>query len=416
MMRELKFLTRDKVAIIWLAIAFTLSIITISFGLREVELQKTQINELIALDKAEQEVVLAEQSDWGSVAYYTFHMTYEPPSDFAFAAMGQRDSLPWKHRIRMLALEGQIHESDAVNPDFARIGRFDFAFFLSLIAPLLVILLLYDLRSSEKSTGRLELLEASIGSGHKLWRDRTVLRIGLLAIVILIPVWMAGLMSGTTLLTLIKASALTALYLLFWTFISLLLAGVKHTGARNLTILTGIWLLSCAVLPAMSAEMSSRLVPLPAGGDIVLTQREAVNDAWDLPKNETMRPFIERHPNMSPYTQVDAAFEWKWYYAFQQVGDQKAEALSQAYTTGRIKRDVWAGRFSLVSPSSFVQRSLEQWANTDTRAALEYEASIRAFHADLRQYYYPRLFDGREYNQGDIQSRPTFHANYPNLK
>ena len=63
MMRELKFLARDKVAIIWLAIAFTLSIITIAFGLREVELQKMQINELITLDKVEQEVVLAEQSD-----------------------------------------------------------------------------------------------------------------------------------------------------------------------------------------------------------------------------------------------------------------------------------------------------------------------------------------------------------------
>jgi len=168
-MRELKFLSRDKAALLWMALAFFLSVAAVSLGLREVSSQKAQITELMVLDSVEQEVVLADQTDWGSLAYYTFHMTYDPPSDFAYAAMGQRDSLPWKHRIRMLALEGQIHESDAVNPDFALVGRFDFAFLLSLLAPLLVILLLYDLRSGEKSAGRLELLEASAGSGRKLW-------------------------------------------------------------------------------------------------------------------------------------------------------------------------------------------------------------------------------------------------------
>lgn len=416
MMRELKFLLRDKPALLWLALAFSLSIISVSLGVREVGLQKAQISELIELDKVEQEVVLAEQSDWGSVAYYTFHMTYDPPSDFAFVAMGQRDSLPWKHRIRMLALEGQIHESDAINPDFALVGRFDFAFLLSLIIPLFAILLLYDLRSGERSAGRLELLEASSGSGRRLWVERAFARIGGLAILILIPLWIGGVISGASIGVLFKASVLTLCYLGLWTVISLLFAGPNQTGARNLTLLSGIWLLICAVMPAMTSEISTRMVAVPAGGDIVLTQREAVNDAWDLPKEDTMVPFVERQPDMAAYTKLESSFEWKWYYAFQQVGDQTAESLSHAYTQGRKDRDQWAGRLSLISPAGFVQRTLERWAATDTQAALKYESDIRAFHADLRQYYYPRLFDGREYDQGDIQSRPTFHANYPNLK
>ena len=158
------------------------------------------------------------------------------------------------------------------------------------------------------------------------------------------------------------------------------------------------------------------MVAVPAGGDIVLTQREAVNDAWDLPKEDTMVPFVERQPDMAAYTKLESSFEWKWYYAFQQVGDQTAENLSHAYTQGRKDRDQWAGRLSIISPAGYVQRTLERWAATDTQAALKYESNIRTFHAELRQYYYPRLFDGREYDQGDIQSRPTFHANYPNLK
>lgn len=273
MMRELKFLLRDKPALLWLALAFALSIISVSLGVREVGLQKAQISELIELDKVEQEVVLAEQSDWGSVAYYTFHMTYDPPSDFAFVAMGQRDSLPWKHRIRMLALEGQIHESDAINPDFALVGRFDFAFLLSLIIPLFAILLLYDLRSGERSAGRLELLESSSGSGRRLWVERAFAQIGGLAILILIPLWIGGVISGASIGVLFKASVLTLCYLGLWTVISLLFAGPNQTGARNLTLLSGIWLLICAVMPAMTSEISTRMVAVPAGGDIVLTPK-----------------------------------------------------------------------------------------------------------------------------------------------
>jgi len=131
---------------------------------------------------------------------------------------------------------------------------------------------------------------------------------------------------------------------------------------------------------------------LPDGGDIVLTQREAVNDAWDLPKTDTMTPFLERHPDWTDYAQIETPFEWKWYYAFQQVGDQRAETLSQAYRSGRQQRDALIGKASFISPASLLQRQLEKLARTDMRSSLAYEQDGRDFHANLRAWYYPRLF------------------------
>ena len=58
----------------------------------------------------ERELVLISQNDWGGLAYASFHFVYNEPSAFAFAALGQREGEPWKHRIRALALEGQIYE------------------------------------------------------------------------------------------------------------------------------------------------------------------------------------------------------------------------------------------------------------------------------------------------------------------
>lgn len=411
MMRELKFMLRDRAVWVWLSLAFVFSVAAVSLGLNEVGQQRAEIAELEQLDQMEREAALSAQSDWGSAAYYTFHLTYDPPSDFAFAAMGQRDVNPWKHRIRMLALEGQIYETDANNPDFALIGRFDFAFIASLIGPLLVILLLFDLRSAEQVAGRLRLIEVSAGDAKKLWRTRAGLRIGALAVALCLPVMIGGVISGAGIMTLLFCVLAVCLYLSLWTILTLWLTPATQTGAYNLTIMLGVWLLLCAVFPATLTQAISRSVPLPDGGEIVLTQREAVNDAWDIPKEETYAAFLERHPEWVNFTGWDTAdgFEWKWYYAFQQVGDQTAEPLSKAYREGQARRDELAKWSSLISPATLLQRTIERLAGTDMRAAITYEQSVRDFHANLRAWHYPKMFKSDDFNADwAIGAVPTF--------
>ena len=87
--------------------------------------QQLEIQSLKQEAYADQRVTLAEQADAGGAAYYVQHLTYDPPSRLAFAALGTRPDLPWKHRIRMLALEGQIYEADTGNPELSRLGRLD---------------------------------------------------------------------------------------------------------------------------------------------------------------------------------------------------------------------------------------------------------------------------------------------------
>ena len=412
-MRELRFMLRDKAVWVWLALAFIFSLAAVTLGMNEISQQRAEIAELKKLDEIERSVVLGEQSDWGSAAYYTFHITYDPPSDFAFAAIGQRDVSPWKHRIRMLALEGQIYETDSNNPDFALIGRFDFAFVASLIAPLLVILLLFDMRSSEQAAGRLRLLEANAANVKKLWWSRAGLRVGALALALSIPVLIGGLNSGTPLLSLLICIGAVCLYLLFWMGLTRWFTPAKRTGAYNLTIMLGVWLMLCAVLPATLTQLINTSVPLSEGGEIILTQREAVNDAWDLPKAATYDPFMERHPEWDDYRAWDSeAFEWKWYYAFQQVGDQTAEPLSQAYQKGRKKRDELAKWSSLISPATLLQRHMEGLAETDMKAAMVYELRVRDFHEDLRHWYYPRLFKNEGFDAKKAEAQlPKFGGN-----
>ena len=174
--REATLLVRDRAVWVWWALVLLLAVAAVASGLHEVAQQRATLTRLMAADRADRESVQQRQKDWGSAAYYSFHLTADAPSDLAFAALGRRDDTAWKHRIRLLALEGQIHERDAGHPELALVGRFDLAFLVAFVLPLVLIVLLHDLRSGERVAGRHDLLVATAGDGTALWRWRALLR------------------------------------------------------------------------------------------------------------------------------------------------------------------------------------------------------------------------------------------------
>jgi ABC-2 type transport system permease protein len=407
-LRELRFLARDRGALLWIVLAFVLSAIATGFGIAEVREQRATITALLEEDAKDRADAIAKQEDWGGAAYAAFHLTYAPPSDFAFAAMGQRDTAPWLHRVRMLALEGQIHEADTRNADFGLIGRFDFAFLAAAVAPLLLILLLHDLRGSERVAGRHDLLVATAGKPSRLWFPRAGLRFAGLALALLLPFWIGAALEGAGAATVLAASALVIGALLVWWLIVEAVGRLHASPPVLLTVLVGIWLALALLVPAISRAGIEAATPVPDGAEILMLQREAVNDAWDIPKEATMTPFLARHPEWKSLAEVKRPFEWKWYYAFQQVGDMRAEPIVSAYREGRLARDRAAGMAALFSPTALVERGFERLAGTDTLAMIGYEDRVRAFHSELRAFHYPLFFRDPAYDPAQFAQLPRY--------
>ena len=410
LIRESRFMARDRAVLIWMLVVFCLSSLAVWSGSVEVQHQRDTIAHLLEVDQQDRSKEFLGQSDWGGAAYYSFHFTYDSPSDFAFAALGQRDILPWQHRIRILALEGQIYEQDAGNPELALIGRFDFVFLAAFVLPLVLIFLLHDLRVSERVAGRYDLLVATLGLDKSLWLTRAFLRSGGIFIAAVIPLTIAGIISSTLPQTLLAAIGLVLVYLAFWALVCLWFASWQRSASVILASLIGLWLLLSAIVPASGRMIIDRAVPVPSGAEILMTQRETVNDAWDLPKEATMQPFFERYPEWSGTSEVTIPFEWKWYYAFQQVGDQETEELSSAYMTGRVERDRLAGMLSVLTPPALFERLFQKLAATDVSSAIAYENEVRAFHAELRAFYYPGLFGDEPFDVSAIEYLPKFIA------
>ncbi len=406
--RETGLFLRSRSSIAALTLLSLLAGVAIGLGHAEVLRQQASIERVRALDVVEREAALAGAPDYGDAAYAAFHLTWNPPSDLAFAAMGQRDIAPWMLRVRALALEGQIHETDSFNPELALSGRFDYAFVVAFLLPLFAILVMYDMVSAEREAGRIPLLAASAGAVQRLWWLRASVRVLGLLLACLLPLWLGGLLIGASAGALLTASAIVLATVLVWAALILLFSFRPWSSAVIATALTGLWLSVALILPLGGKVLIDQLEPGIDGAQIALLQRETVNDAWDLPKEATMTPFFASHPQWADTRPVTEPFHWKWYYAFQQRGDEVAAPLSQAYREAIARRDALTGWVALLSPPVAVQRALQRAAGTDVQASLAYDAGIRAFHAQLRQFYYPFLFNELPYQPDALRDLPQF--------
>ena len=406
--REAGLFIRTRSSVAALALLCVLASIAIGLGHAEVQRQEASIERVRALDVTERESALAGAPDFGDAAYAAYHLTWNPPSEMAFTAMGQRDIAPWMLRVRALALEGQIHETDSFNPELSLTGRFDYAFVMAFLLPLFAIVVMYDMVSAEREAGRIPLLVASAGNVRRLWWQRTAVRVLGLLLACLAPMWLGGLIIGTSAGALLTASAIVLVTVLVWTAVILVFSFRPWSSAVIATSLTGVWLTVALILPLGGKMLIDYLEPGIDGAQIALLQRETVNGAWDLPKEATMKPFFVTHPEWADTRPVTEPFHWKWYYAFQQRGDEVAAELSGAYRAAITRRDELTGWVALLSPPVAVQRALQRLAGTDVQASLAYEQRIRIFHEQLRRFYYPFLFNEEPYGLESLKDLPRF--------
>jgi ABC-2 type transport system permease protein len=406
--REARFFLRSRAAVGAILLLGATASLAVGVGLADVQRQRAVIERTLAAQETENRAVQAHAADAGSAAYYTFHPTWSTPSGLAFAALGQRDVAPYVLRVRALALEGQLYENEAGNPELALPGRFDFAFVLVYLVPLVLIALLHDLVSGERERGRLAVLRSMPGSVRRLWLARVGVRAAAVFGALAVPFLVAAAISRADVAASAALLGLVAVMIAFWAAVTVGVAVRGWSSPVNATVLAATWFALTLVLPSAAHLAVNAAVPIPSGAELARENREAVHDAWDLPRQPTLERFYVSHPQWANSAPVTVGFHWKWYFAFQQLGDEHVAGLSRAYREGIARRDALAGAVGWLVPPVGVQRAVHRLAGTDVRAQLEYLDRVRAFHTRLREYYYPYLFEDRAFGAEEFASAPRF--------
>lgn len=408
---DLKLLLRSKVAVGSLVLLLVLTTASLLSGVQRIDSQREAIARIGALHAEDTAAVVSahgDSVDAGTAAYYSFQPTWNPPSPLAFAAVGMRDVAPIMLRVRALGLEAQIHDGDTFNPELALAGRFDFSFLLTFLLPLFVIALLHDLRSSETESGRERMLRSLPFRTRWLYLRRSIIRGLALWLCVGVPFVVVAISQGVPAGQILAVLALAAAYLLFWVVLCLLISRRAWNSGVNAAALASCWVVLALVAPALANVGIERAIPVEQGATIARAQREAVNGAWDIPRDRTMQQFYASHPQWRDSAPLGDAFHYKWYLAFHQNGDDQVAPLVAAYRDGIERRNAAAAAVGWVLPSVGLQVALTRMAGTDMQAHLAYQDRIRRYHERLRQFFYGYLFTDKPFVKSDYDRVPPF--------
>lgn len=415
MKHELNLLLKQRSIIVLLLLSLLLTGFSLFNGWQNINHINAQINQ------AKQEEIVRKQDflvhhshggtlDTGELGYYLFHNVYHDPGEWSFIALGNRLVIPYVQRIRLLGLQGQLYDGESHHPEYVMLGTFDYAFLLVFFAPLLCIALMHDLKASEQQAQRLLFLRSLMAEPRLFWGNRVLSRWLLVTLTFVLPLSFFAAMQRLSFAPFIHILAITALYTFFWAVLSAAISLRKRALNANFNamLLASIWVLLCVVLPNLSQLWLHYHYPLQDGSQIALQHRQLVHGAWDLPKEDTLTPFYALYPQWKDSPPVTERFHWKWYYAFQHMADVKLEPQVSAREQALIQRDQATSMLARFLPTVWVQRNLEDIAQSNVPDLLAQRQRITTFHTQLRHYIYPYLFEEKPFTTDTYTHLPAF--------
>jgi ABC-2 type transport system permease protein len=416
MIHELRLLLRSqwvRAALLATAVAVAVSL---WLGWAVVAKRQLDVEQASALQSAQHDDYLSRYPqglpDAGDVAYYTFHVVSDSPGPLAWLSLGDRDTRPAVQRIRMLALQSQIYDGEANNPEQSAAGTFDFGFAVVFLLPLLCICLCHDLATQDREHGRDKLLSSLIASTRSYWSRRIAARYLLACAAALLPLLLFCAATGNWPPALWLVILAVALYAAVWTaacaWISL--RWRTSTSMANAMAMLALWVATTMALPALAGSLVALWSPMPSGSEIALAHRKLLNDAWDLPKEATFEAFFDAHPEWRGTPPVTGRFHWKWYYAFHHVADLHVEPKVAAADAAMRARARSGARIGLLLPPVAMQRLMDGFADNGMERLADQRAAVRAFHDRLRLHFYPFLFEERPFTAEDFAAMPVPHA------
>jgi ABC-2 type transport system permease protein len=406
---EIKLFLRSRSAWIGIAILLFTGIAALYFGKSFIADQQAVIEKAAVLQqKNTSENVAHFGQDIGLFFYHNKFSTANMPGQWAAFANGQRDVNPYLISVTMLALEGQLYDTELTNPVSMLLGNMDVSFVFLFLFPLVIIAFSYNLISEQRESGIWPLLKSQ--SDHLfqvIWRKFQI-RIGAIyatAILLMgISVWYLNLPLDQTLAL---AFAMIVLYLAFWFAISFFIISLGKSSSYNASALVACWVVLCIVVPATLNLWLTQRFSVPEALQNVINQREGYHEKWDMPKEVTMKPFFEHYPQLKKYPfPDDKTFSWFWYYGMQQMGDDQAKESRMAVEKKLIARQHFTNMAALFIPTIQTQLGINEMAGSDLDSHLDFQQAVRQYHEQIRLRFYPGIFQEKPISSTAVEKIP----------
>ncbi len=386
---------RSKEVWISLLLVILLGVISIIIGSKHLSRQQEAIAEVkVHQEQHFNRQVSLHNEDLGLLLYYAKFAYIKKINPLSGISIGQADVNSTVKRITIKTFEGQKFDADLVNPMNLQSGNLDLSFIIIYLFPLLVIVLTFNVISEETETGTWSLVAIQAISKLRFIISKLSIRLILLLFVLIFLFCFAKFMLDIPINgNFLSMLGLSILYVIFWFTLAFFVIVFKKTSGFNALLLLSIWLLLIILLPAgINAYVSSKY-PVPEALSTAIAQRDGYHTKWDTDKFATIEKFYQHYPQFKKYGYPTDGFNWLWYYAMQQMGDDDSKNQQDSLSKKIKLRENISKQISSIIPNMHIQLAFNASAGTSMSQHIDYLHETEAFHEKLRLFFYPKIFE-----------------------
>ncbi len=338
------------------------------------------------------------------------HAAALDPGPLTALAVGQSDLLPYYYDVNIYTNESSFQQNGEVeNPLNLMVGRFDLAFVVVYLLPLLILALSFNVLSEEREQGTLALTLSQPVSARSVVTAKLVFR-GLVVLGLVLAVSLVGSLTTGGLASpgqIVLWCGTVVLYSLFWFVLAAWVNTLRRSSAWNATVLVGAWLVLVVVLPAAINIAAGLLHPLPSRVEMITAQREASNEAVNR-RSELLARYLEDHPEMAEGVVADEPGLGALAWAATDAVNRRLEEVTSEHDAQRAEQIVLVRRYRFLSPALLAQEVLMDAAGTGDARFAHFQSQVRAFAEQWRDFFVPAILADEQMTAAVLPSLPQF--------
>ena len=338
------------------------------------------------------------------------HTAALEPGPLTALAVGQSDLLPYYYDVNVYTNESSFQQNGEVeNPLNLMVGRFDLAFVVVYLLPLLVLALSFNVLSEEREQGTLALTLSQPVSARNVVTAKLAFR-ALLVVGMVLAASLLGILAtggfGSPGRVLLWCATIVA-YSLFWFVLAAWVNTLRRSSAWNATVLVGAWLALVVVAPAAINIAAGLLHPLPSRVEMITAQREASNEAVNQ-RSELLARYLEDHPEMAEGVVADEPGLGALAWAATDAVNRRLEEVTSEHDAQRAQQIVLVRRYRFLSPALLAQEVLVDAAGTGDARFAHFQAQVRAFAEQWQEFFVPAVLADEQMTASILPNRPEF--------
>jgi ABC-2 type transport system permease protein len=335
-----------------------------------------------------------------------------PRLPLAALSVGQSDLYLSYVKTGMRSRQMNASTDEIENPLNLLSGRFDVAFVVVYLLPLIILAVSYNVLSAEKEQGTLALTLSQPVSLRAIIAGKVVFRalvtIGLFVVCSMAATALTGAVPFT-----IRAFEVwivwlltVTIYGLFWFAVVAVINGVGKSSATNAIAAAGVWLALVLVIPSLINAAASAFYPVPSRVEMIQAVRSAGKEASSQGALLLSR-YMEDHPDLMPAGATREDFPGTAALV-QLETDRRIQPVLDRFERQSALQQAVVDRFRFLSPAILTQSVLNELSGSSAERYKRFMAQVDVYLRDWQAFFYPRIFAQTRLTGSDLGQAPRF--------